>query len=200
VIRVALTQRVELVPSYGERRDSLDQRWSAFLDCCGMVPLAVPNNADLLPRLMQSIPVSGVVLTGGGDLAAYGGAAPERDRTEEALLRAALERNLPVIGVCRGMQAIQHFFGVRLFAVTGHVAPEQTVVIDGKRETVNSFHNYGASASVPDLEVWATADDGVIKAVRHRHHLVQGVMWHPERISPFRDADIALFRQAFGAR
>ena len=48
-----------------------------------------------------------MVLTGGNDLAALGGDAPERDATENALLDAAESRRLPVIGVCRGMQVIQ---------------------------------------------------------------------------------------------
>jgi putative glutamine amidotransferase len=142
-----------------------------------------------------------VILTGGGNLVGYGGDAPERDETELVLLRTAMERKLPLMGVCRGMQAIQHFVGVKLVAVSGHVTSSQTIAIDGRRETVNSYHDFGAHSSVPDLEVWATADDGVIKAVRHRGHRVEGIMWHPERFAPsFRDADVGRFRRFFGVR
>lgn len=200
MIGVALTQRVELVPAYGERRDALDQRWTDFLDRCGLAPILVPNNADMLPHLLEVARIDGVILTGGGDLIEYGGNAPERDRTEAALLRVAMEQQLPVMGVCRGMQAIQHFFGVKLAAVSGHVAHQQTILINGESETVNSYHRFGSPATVPDLEVWAVADDGVVKAIRHRHRAIQGVMWHPERCTPFRDTDIRLFRQLFAAR
>lgn len=197
---VALTQRVEIVPARAERRDSLDQRWAAFLDRCGIAPALVPNNPQALPRLLHDLPVKGVVLTGGGELVEYGGNAPERDATECALLRHALERGLPVMGVCRGMQAIQHFFGVPLAAVQGHVAAQLSITIDGRRETVNSYHDFGARSTVPELDVWAVADDGVIKAVRHRRHRVEGIMWHPERFAPaFRDTDVDRFQRFFAA-
>ena len=194
---VALTQRVEVVPSYGERRDCLDQRWPELLARCNLLPVAVPNNATLVPQLLSAARVEGIVLTGGGDLASYGGKAPERDATEAALLHLAVERRIPVIGVCRGMQAIQHFFGVPLSRVAGHVAPIQEILIEGVRETVNSFHDFGTSESAAELEPWAHAHDGIVKAVRHRHLPLIGMMWHPERMNPFRDSDIALFRRTF---
>jgi putative glutamine amidotransferase len=201
MICVALTQRVELVAARQERRDALDQRWAAFLDRCGIVPVLVPNNPEILSRLLEGVRIGGVILTGGGDLVEYGGDAPERDRTEQALLKTAIEQAIPLIGICRGMQAIQNYFGVKLAAVAGHVTATQAIVIDGQRETVNSYHDFGARASVPDLEVWAMADDGVIKAVRHRKHRIEGMMWHPERFAPsFRDVDVARFRRFFGVR
>jgi len=201
MIRVALTQRVEILPARQERRDALDQRWAAFLDHCGIVPVLVPNNPEILPRLLEDVRIGGTILTGGGDLVEYGGNAPERDKTEQALLMAAIAQELPLMGVCRGMQAIQNYFGVKLAAVSGHVTASQTIVIDGQRDAVNSYHDFGARSSVPDLEVWAMADDGVIKAVRHRKHRIEGIMWHPERFAPsFRDADVARFRRFFGVR
>ena len=196
--RIAVTQRVEIVPSYGERRDALDQRWTDFLARVDMLPLLVPNNPAALPGLLENFPVDGILLTGGGDLTVYGGNAPERDATEAALIRFAIEEGVPLIGVCRGMQAVQHFFGVRLEAVTGHVAAEQTVIVDGRPQSVNSYHRFGSISTVPDLEVRALAQDGVIEAVRHRRHAIHGVMWHPERLSPFRTADIEMFASVFG--
>ncbi len=198
--RIAVTQRVEVVPGYGERRDALDQRWTPFLAHIPMVPLIVPNNPGALPLLLESFPVDGILLTGGGDLMAYGGVAPERDATEAALIRFAIDKSVPLIGVCRGMQAIQHFFGLKLAAVSGHVAPEQTILINGARANVNSYHRFGSTSTVSDLQVWAEADDGVIKAVRHRALAITGVMWHPERCAPLREADIELFRQVFGVQ
>jgi putative glutamine amidotransferase len=197
---VALTQRVEVVPSYAERRDCLDQRWAGFLARCGLVPVPIANNPALVPELLAAARCGGVVLTGGGDLAAYGGKVPERDATEAALLGLAIQQRLPVIGVCRGMQALQHFFGVRLARVAGHVAAVQEILIGGTPETVNSYHDLGTRETAAELEVWATARDGVVKAVRHRELPLLGIMWHPERMAPFRQADIELFRRTFGGR
>ena len=197
--RIAVTQRVEIVPSYGERRDALDQRWTAFLARAGILPLLVPNDPDALPRLLDAYPLDGILLSGGGDLMAYGGNTPERDATDASLIRFAIKESVPLIGVCRGMQSIQLFFGVGLEAVSGHVAKEQSVIVDGQPQAVNSYHGFGTRSTIPDLEVRALAEDGVIEAVRHRRHAIHGVMWHPERLSPFRAADLEFFADIFGS-
>jgi len=196
---IAVTQRVEVVQAYGERRDALDQRWQQFLHRCELLPLLCPNHSGNRQRLLDTVPVAGALLTSGNTLAAYGGDAPERDAAERHLLEFCIARRLPVIGVCRGMQSIQHFFGVALRHVHGHVASEQQIAINGKTETVNSYHDWGTTETTPDLAVWAIAEDGLVKAVRHRRLPVIGIMWHPERIAGFRRADLALFRDAFAA-
>jgi N5-(cytidine 5'-diphosphoramidyl)-L-glutamine hydrolase len=194
---VAVTQRVVVDPPHATRRDCLDQVWVKFLLGCGLLPIPVPNSVDAALSICDQ--VSGIVLTGGNDLAAYGGDAPERDETEMAMLDLAERRDLPVLGVCRGMQMIQHRAGIPLQRVCGHVAPRQRISIDGQSVEVNSFHNFGATQGHPPLKTWAIADDGVIKAVRHARRPMIGVMWHPERREPFTADDVALFSGFFGA-
>ena len=144
--------------------------------------------------------VDGIVLTGGNDLVACGGDAPERDETETALLDCAERRGLPVLGVCRGMQMILHRFGTRLDRVQGHVTPRHRISIEGRSVEVNSFHNFGATEVHPPLKSWAIAGDGVIEAVQHEGGRMMGVMWHPERVEPFSAEDIALFSRFFEAK
>jgi len=194
---VAITQRVSIVPAYGERRDSLDQAWARFLEACGLLPLAVPNVIEVALALYRSERPAGLVLTGGNDLAPLGGEAPERDAVENALLDFAEAGALPVIGVCRGMQMIQHRCGIELRPVDGHVTRRQVIQIDGQRKTVNSFHRFAAFESRAPLETWAIADDGVIKAVRHATLPMTGIMWHPERYAAPAADDVALFRRVF---
>jgi len=194
---VAVTQRVSLVADRAERRDCLDQAWPRFLAACGLVSLALPNVAEVALALCEKGRIAGLVLTGGNDLAALGGDAPERDAVESALLELAEQRRLPVLGICRGMQVIQQRFASPLRRVEGHVTPHQTISIEGRREVVNSYHCYGALESRVPLESWAVADDGVVKAVRHNSRPITGIMWHPERCSPFAPADVALFRRVF---
>jgi gamma-glutamyl-gamma-aminobutyrate hydrolase PuuD len=196
---VAVTQRVTVVPEYGERRDCLDQAWPRFIAACGMLPLPLPNVVDVALAMCGNSDIAGLVLTGGNDLAALGGDAPERDATENALLDAAESRGLPVLGVCRGMQLIQQRCSVPLERVEGHVTRRQTVHIDGEPTEVNSYHRFGARESRLPLEVWAVAADGVVKAVRHSARPTVGIMWHPERNSAFSANDVALFRRVFKA-
>lgn len=195
---VAITQRVSVVPSYGERRDCLDQAWTRFLSACGLLPALLPNVTEVALALCDRADIAGLVLSGGNDLAALGGDAPERDAVENALLDLAERRGLPVLGVCRGMQVIQQRFSIPLLRVEGHVEQCQVIRIDGERKQVNSYHRFAAFGSRWPLEVWAVADDGVVKAIRHSTAPVTGIMWHPERLNPFSPADVLLFRQVFG--
>jgi gamma-glutamyl-gamma-aminobutyrate hydrolase PuuD len=194
---VAVTQRVAVDPPHGTRRDCLDQVWVKFLLGCGLLPIPIPNSVDAALTICEK--VNGIVLTGGNDLTAYGGDAPDRDQTETALLDLAEQRDLPVLGVCRGMQMIQHRFGTRLQRVSGHVAARQRIWIEGRNVEVNSFHHFGAMEVYPPLKTWAISDDGVVKAVRHADRRLMGVMWHPERLEPFAADDVALFSGFFGA-
>lgn len=196
---VAITQRVTVVPEYGERRDCLDQAWPRFIAACGLLPLPVPNVIEVALAMCGGSDIAGLVLTGGNDLAALGGDAPERDATENALLDAAESRGLPVLGVCRGMQLIQQRCAVPLQRVEGHVTRRQIIHIDGEPMEVNSYHRFAARESRPPLAVWAVADDGVVKAIRHTARPTTGIMWHPERNTPFAANDVALFRRVFKA-
>lgn len=196
---IAVSQAVAIVPSRGERRDFLDQSWTRLLAACGLTPVPAPNEADAARRLCAATPIRGILLTGGNDLEAYGGDAPERDATENALIDLAEQNRLPVLGVCRGMQLIQHRFGVRLERVADHVTQRQVIAIEGEPAVVNSYHNFGATVTLPPLEAWAFADDGVVKAVRHPAGKIIGIMWHPERMAPFAQRDLQLLRGFFGA-
>jgi len=194
---VAITQRVSAVPEHSERRDCLDQAWPRFLAACGLLPLALPNVLGVALELVNRPQIAGLVLTGGNDLAAVGGDAPERDEVENALLELAERRSLPVIGVCRGMQVIQQRHGIPLRRVEGHVTARQKISVRGQATEVNAYHCFAAFESRLPLETWAIAPDGVIKAVRHQSLPVTGIMWHPERCDPPAAADVALFRAQF---
>ena len=198
MILLGLTQRVVVDPHHFERRDALDQRWAQCLAAINMAVVALPNDPQLAVGLAEHTGVTGIVLTGGDDLVEYGGQAPERDTTERALLQWGESRKTPLLGICRGMQAIQHAHGVRLQRVEGHVGRLHGIAIDGRTRSVNSYHNLMAMESVPELEVWATAPDGAVEAVRHRSGRLAGIMWHPERNSPFDPLDLEFFRIFFG--
>ncbi|MCC7047659.1 MAG: gamma-glutamyl-gamma-aminobutyrate hydrolase family protein [Alphaproteobacteria bacterium] len=198
---VAITQRILRDQATGERRDALDQRWSPFLAAAGLLPLVLPNDAPTALALLRGCEPAGVILTGGGDLSAYGGADDDRDATEAALVSWATATARPVLGVCRGMQQLLHLAGARLDRVEGHVRTRHKLVFAGRPIEVNSYHDF-AVRSVPDKDfaVLAAAPDGTVEAVRHRRLPQIGIMWHPEREAPFAAHDIALFRGHFTAQ
>src|SRR3989338_7293484 len=116
---LAVTQRVD-ISEENERRDSIDQRWYTFLHASGFLPLLIPNNPDIACNILKLYKPDGILLTGGNDLPHLGGNVFERDKTEIALLEYALNKKLPLLGVCRGMELIQNYFGVKLFKISCH--------------------------------------------------------------------------------
>ena len=182
--RVGLTQRV--VTHDAERRDCLDQAWTAVLEAEGHVPVPLPNTFRDADVLLDALGIEAMVLTGGND--PLGAPAPtdparERDRLERQALEWARRRTVPVLGICRGMQMLALTRGGTLRPVAGHVAS-----IHGLREAapglpseVNSFHRFSVHRLGDGQEVLARSQDGFVEALRATDTPAAGVMWHPER-------------------
>lgn len=187
--RIGYTQRVEVVEGYGERRDCADQNIPKFLSACGFLPVPIMNVAGLAALFCGELSLDGIVFTGGNDLADYGGTAPERDETEKTLLEYACEKGIPVLGICRGMQFIAHYYGAELKKVENHIRRKHCISGKINREAVNSFHGMCVVDLPPMLEVLAVSEDGVAEAICHTKRAVAGLMWHPEREKDFLQED-----------
>ncbi len=194
---VIYTQRIEIVKSYGERRDCADQRIPQFLETCGYIPVPVSNVISDLAVFVNTVNPTGILLTGGNSLEKYGGDAPERDRTDHRLIDIALHKNIPLYGFCRGMQSVLDYFGCSLENVAGHAAVRHMVYgIWGKQE-VNSYHNQACRELKKPLQVMEQTEDGVVEAASYSEKKIVVTMWHPEREMPFQEADIARVRKLF---
>jgi len=194
MLRIGLTQRVEIVADRDERRDCLDQAWTALLVSNGLLPIPLPNTVENVDMLVRELALDGVILTGGNDLAHLPGGrstAPERDAFERKLLTYCSQQEMPVLGVCRGMQVMVDYYGGPLVTVSDHVATRHPIMVQssriaslGDREDVNSFHDFGIDEEMirSPLCVVATAPDGCVEAVAHATLPQWGIMWHPERL------------------
>lgn len=197
--QVLFTQRVEVIESYRERRDCADQRVGEFIASCGFLPMALPNHTQRAEEIVHAIRPAGIVLTGGNSLVKYGGNAPERDATDQKLIKLAIGEGIPLYGFCRGMQSILDYFGNELSEVKGHVAVRHKVMGQEFSQEVNSYHNQGCLNLYSDeLEALLQTRDGVIEKVRHQSLPIIGTMWHPEREPIFRETDMAMIRELFG--
>ena len=206
---IAVSQRVSVTEN-GEERDSIDRRLTRWLKFNGVLPIQVPNilvkgysklqgqtgfdsnlptDVGLLSRWLDTLQPEGIVLSGGDDL----GVDSLRDVTEYSLLDWALEKEIPVLGICRGMQIIGTWAGATLLEVFDHVAVEHDLKWqDGKRagpHRVNSFHRFSLTSCPEGFSVMAISVSGEIEAIRHNSLSWEGWMWHPERNNPFDDQD-----------
>lgn len=198
MLRIAISQRVDIHPETNERRDSLDQRWLGLLEQLSCEPLIIPNNLSLTVSILASHKIDGIILTGGNDLFALGGDAPERDQTEEMLLEYASSNDIPLVGVCRGLQFLLWKAGARLSRIENHVGVVHPVSGNINRDSVNSYHNWGYAGPMPaGYDLLAVSLDGQTEAIKSRNGKIFGIMWHPERVSPFSAEDIRLFKTIF---
>jgi putative glutamine amidotransferase len=181
-------------------------------------PLVVPP-ADVDAEETLA-PLDGLVFSGGGDIdpGAYGadahdeihGVNAKRDEAELALARAALERDMPVLAVCRGSQVLNVVLGGDLIQhlpeVVGHdrhrhtpgefadhdvrLEPDSRIgAILGDRAPVKSHHHQAFGRLGGGLRQTAWADDGTVEAIEDpSRRFALGVLWHPEE-----GEDLALF-------
>lgn len=211
MLKIGLTQRVDVSSSYAERRDGLDQAWARLLTKMGALALPLANCGCSPSTVLDHLKLDGIIFTGGNDLAGTSNGvsvALERDEFEAGLLRACGDRLVPILGVCRGMQLIASYYGLNITPVFNHVAVRHGIDIyeNGAmpitpRSSVNSFHRFGIARQDVrgPIQVEATAPEGSVEAISHVSLPQWGIMWHPER-APWDIADINLLRACFDRR
>jgi len=201
--RIAITQRVVDNASYVDPRDALSQDWCRYLQSLypGCAVLPVPNCLVDVGAWAEQVDVDALVLSNGNDW----GEAPERDRTETALFGYFQAKGRPILGVCRGAQAVTAMTGGALVqdvqSETGidHVATVHEVTIEPGpfRELagsdvlkVNSFHSQGIvqSGLSEGFRAFAIAApnsaSGLVEGFYHEARPILAIQWHPERPNP----------------
>jgi putative glutamine amidotransferase len=192
-IIVGISQRIDIDTKYNESRDALDQRMIDLALHCEFMPVPIPNNlVEInLPSMHKQVSImkwlnntniNALILSGGNDI----GTMPQRDLTEYHLLKWAKNNNIPVLGICRGMQMMADFFGVSLKQVSNHAGVRHKIITTSENfnllpDEVNSYHDLVVKKCPDDFDVLAYSEDNEIEAIRHKYLPWEGWMWHPER-------------------
>ena len=218
------------------RRHALSDNYSLAVEAAGGIPVMLPAHLQDIDSVLNRL--DGVIITGGGDIdpVRYGqdphtktdGIDSERDEFELAVVREALNRDIPLLGICRGLQIFNVALGGTLVQDVGDLVPDATehrqqalnvhheetfqtavlspgehplrLMIDGDTLEINSFHHQGIDSLAESLDVMATTEDGLIEAVYHPISThAMAVQWHPEMLAPHQNEAAAIFRSLVDA-
>lgn len=208
---------IDILPSFDEEKKQifLNQSYMDAVIESGGIPFVFPLSED--PKIIFEAleEVDGLILSGGTDIDPkyYGEANSGKsleineflDSCEAAVIRLALEADIPVLGICRGMQALNVFCGGSLIQdipsergisvthsltkpeIAFHkisvekVSPLSDAIGFGEH-LINSYHHQAVKNIAPDFSSCAVAEDGIVEAIYHKNKkFILGVQWHPER-------------------
>lgn len=206
--KILITQRLILNQSYYEIREALDINYSKLLSKSGFLPIALPYEINFIDYF-KAFDISGILLTGGNDLNIVNSSplSERRDIYEKNLITFAIENNIPIFGICRGLQIIAEYFGSTFKKVSGQVNIKHNIKISEQSlfakelsniDKVNSFHNFTVDKLGNELKVSATTETGIIKAIEHKRYKIFAQMWHSEREAIFNENEIKLIKNFFG--
>ena len=208
---------IGIFPSYNEETKQifLDDYYIDELLDSGAIPYIIPVTKDLetLTQILKTL--DGLLLSGGVDIDPkyYGeentGKSVEissaMDESEQLLIHLAMESDLPILGICRGMQALNVFCGGTLIqdipsekgvslihrldkpetafhTITIEKSSPLSDAIGFGTHRINSYHHQAIKTVAPGFSPAAFADDGIIESIYcENKKFVLGVQWHPER-------------------
>lgn len=213
---VGITPDVAFSPRAGEPLIVLHERYTRAIEAAGAVPFVLP----VLPSRKNIRTVidhlDGLVVSGGNfdihpkfygekPIAALGEIKEDRTEFELGLIALALARDMPILGICGGAQAINVALGGSLYQDIDAQHPQRIehqqssvkdrgghkVVIREKTKLrkivgrpkleVNTTHHQAVKAPGRNLIINATAEDGIVEGIESAaHRFVLGVQWHPE--------------------
>ena len=167
-----------------EVNDQIDHALIKWLIKNSYNPIVISNKTLILSKkklsqFLNTLNIKGILLSGGNYKK-----NSIRYQFQNFLLDYALNNNLPVLGICQGMQLIGVRFGSKLVKVQNHVRTTHKLINLSKQrfpKKCNSYHNYSLKDCPKNFYITTKAQDGNIESIKHKNLTWEGWMWHPER-------------------
>ncbi len=200
-----MSMRGTQAETYNEKRNSIAYDYIEFFELLEFKIYLIPNNSIHIQEYFNS-KIDLVVLSGGNNVnpKLYNNddklkdIYPERDLTETFLIEQALERSIPILGICRGFHFLNIYFGGNLsHNIENHVTQQHILSSDINilnNQEVNSFHNQGIQDCnlSKEVEIIAQTEDQLIEAFIYREKHTLALQWHPERQNKIFDKKIII--------
>ena len=178
-----------------ELRFAIDTKLIDWVLSLGFKPILVTDLETLNFFLKQdTLKIKGILLSGGNSIEKKS----LRFKIEKRLADISKKKNIPLLGLCHGLQFINFYEGGSLKKVNNHVRINH--VIKSKNDyplKVNSFHDFSIKKLGKNLRVISTSHDGEIEAISHKKYNWLGWMWHPERDKKFDKKLIRIAKKFF---
>ena len=167
-----------------EVNDQIDHALIKWLIKNSYNPIIISNKTLILSKkklyqFLNTLKIKGILLSGGNYKK-----NSTRYQFQNFLLDYALNNNLPVLGICQGMQLIGVRFGSKLVKVQNHVRTTHKLINLSKQrfpKKCNSYHNYSLKDCPKNFYITTKAPDGNIESIKHKNLTWEGWMWHTER-------------------
>lgn len=219
-MNVILTTRHEK-NKYGAEIDVIESAYIHYLESFGLNIIPVSNRSNRIPKLFVDLNIKGIILSGGNDISSPLGkesnsssVSIRRNELEVFLLEYAIEKRIPVFGICRGLQFINLFFGGKICHDIQAYSSFNFSHVPGKDHfieltdsylskelnrtdfLINSFHNQGVldNELARGIKMFARCKKSrIVEGLFVENYPIAAIQWHPERQNPSPNLDAFLF-------
>lgn len=176
--------------------DFVDHYWIRYFDLKKIDFLIIPNSKRVNLNLLLRKKLDLIILPGGNDLLEKNNLSKIRLKNELNLIHFGIKHNIPILGICRGMQVINYYFKGKQKKILKHMNTEHKVFFrynffKKKILKVNSYHNYSIPKKLlsKNLNAMAFDKDENVEFLNHKSKKIFGFMWHPERNKNYHQLD-----------
>ena len=201
---------------YNEYGHYLNIKWQKLAKKIG-INLVILSNIETTNRFIKEKSIKAIILSGGGSLSKSFPKIDEkknskiidyeREKIEKNLIKFSLKSKIPLLGICRGMQAIGMYYGIKLSMVQDHVKTRHKlsyycpIIKKNIKRNVNSYHDYGFNtSSIPNTFTINAAHNNIAEQIVHKDEKILCLMWHPEREIKFNKLDVDLLKIFFNIK